>query len=81
MVRTQIQLSPRQYEELKKRARAKRISLAEIIRRMVDRGLALEPGEGAVGLLGLLATCGQFRESDRSYVAREHDSYLAETYQ
>lgn len=81
MVRTQIQLTPEQAAELKKRAAEQGLSLAELIRRGVDMylqsaGSGVDEGERrrraiqAAGRFG----CGQ------KDLSTDHDRYLAEAY-
>jgi hypothetical protein len=80
MVRTQIQLSEEQAAALKKLAAEKHVSMAELIRRCVDRFIRLEGGVGdaerrrrAMAAVGLV-------NSGLSDLATEHDRYLAEAY-
>jgi len=79
MIRTQIQLSQEQARSLRSQARRLGVSMAEVIRRCVDRGLAEEESncrglyEKAASLLG--------RFPDRSGapdLAADHDRYLGE---
>ena len=81
MVRTQVQLTARQHEQLKRVARAKRLSLSEVVRRLVDRALVheLHP-EQLTGIGALIASCGAFRETRTASAAKEHDQHLAESY-
>jgi hypothetical protein len=82
MVRTQIQLTLAQHRLLKRRAKELGISLAEVIRRCVDEGLASEevvPRERRVA--EALAVCGKHADpAGPSRVAREHDAALAAAY-
>jgi len=80
MVRTQIQLTEEQARKLRIRARQSGVSLAELIRGFVARGLAEEGVdrsrlyEKAAGLLG------RFPDRDAaSDLAREHDRYIDES--
>jgi hypothetical protein len=81
MMRTQIQLLPEQHAELSRVARAKRISLSELLRRVVDKALSedlkLDRPRGAAALL---ASCGQFSEARKSSTAASHDAHLADIY-
>ena len=77
MIRTQIQLTERQARVLRASARQRGVSLAEMIRRCVDRGLA----EGAPGRSELYARAaqavGRFRDRRGARdLARNHDRYL-----
>ncbi len=79
MVRTQIQLTPRQHRLLKRRAKELGISLAEVIRRCVDERLAREDAAPRERLVAeALAVCGKYTDPDGpSRVAIEHDAILA----
>jgi len=82
MVRTQIQLTEQQARRLRAQAHDRRISLAEMVRRCVDRGL--EDGnpdraalyERAAQLVGRLPA----RRGTRDISAR-HDRYLDEAFE
>lgn len=78
MVRTQIQLTEQQYEELKRLSQSRKVSMAELIRQGVDRILKSsshisdeERRERA------LKIAGRFH-SGRSDISRKHDKYVAE---
>jgi hypothetical protein len=78
MVRTQIQLTEAQARSLRRMAAQQKVSMAELVRRAVDRMLESqrepdrkERWERALGM------AGRFR-SGRSDVARKHDEHLAE---
>ena len=73
MIRTQIQLTERQARALRQLATSEGLSMAELIRRAVDRVLA-EPGD-EMRRGRALAAVGKFR-SGRGDVARRHDEYL-----
>jgi adenylylsulfate kinase-like enzyme len=83
VVRTQIQLTPEQARSLRKIAREEGISLAELIRRFVDRALEEGGGRDRTGLYARAATLvGQF--SDRrgaKDLSESHDRYLEEAYE
>jgi hypothetical protein len=80
MVRTQIQISEEQSKGLKRLAKKQRISVAEVIRRSVDRTLREEyaPSQEEIWDRALKAV-GAFR-SGLNDVAERHDDYLAEAY-
>lgn len=82
MVRTQIQLTEAQARRLRLAARREGVSLAEAIRRLVDRGLAEEKA-GRDRLYARAAeTVGRYRDRKGAKdVAREHDAYLDEAYE
>jgi hypothetical protein len=81
MIRTQIQLTEAQARKLRARAREEGISLAETIRRLVDKGLAEEKIERADRYARATRIVGRF--SDRrgaKDLARRHDDYLDEAF-
>jgi len=81
MVRTQIQLTEAQARRLRIAARREGISLAEAIRRLVDRGLA--DGKDARTRLYARAAEAVGRYRDRrgaKDVASGHDAYLDEAF-
>lgn len=80
MVRTQIQLTEEQAERLRESATRAGVSMAELIRRAVDRAICerSEPSREAL-VARAKAAAGRFR-SDRSDVAANHDVYLADAY-
>jgi hypothetical protein len=82
VVRTQIQLTERQARRLRQQARERGISLAEIIRRYVEKGLADEtPGRDAQ-YERAARVVGRFpdRRGARDLSSR-HDRYLDEAFE
>jgi hypothetical protein len=79
MVRTQIQLTAKQHARLTRVARARHLSLSEVLRRLVDDSLGAEQ-EGGQSASKLLSTCGAFRETRAQSAAANHDRALAELY-
>lgn len=81
MVRTQIQLTEEQSRRLKRLAAKHRVSVAEIIRRSVDRTLrshVLPPDQDELRRRALAAIgCGHSGKRD---ISEKHDDYLAEIY-
>ena len=81
MVRTQIQLTEHQARRLRARAHERGVSLAEIIRRCVEQGLAEQaPSRGAL-YDRAARVVGRF--SDRRGardISGKHDRYLDEAY-
>lgn len=81
MVRTQIQLTERQARRLRAEARERGVSLAEIIRRCVEKGLA-ETTPSRTELYDRAArVVGRF--SDRRGardISTKHDHYLDEAF-
>lgn len=80
-IRTQVQLTEKQVKELKRIAAAQGISLAEVVRDVVDA--AIRAGGVAVDreeMVGrALAIVGRFRSGIRDTSAR-HGKYLAEAF-
>jgi hypothetical protein len=81
VIRTQIQLTEEQSRRLQSEARRSGRSVAEVIRRSVDRYLEHESGpeSGAVTRLSALQVSGLFH-SGESDVSARHDDYLDEAY-
>ena len=70
-VRTQIYLEPRQHGRLKEEAHRQGLSLAELLRRLVDEGLSEERlARDLTPLIGLGASTG-------GDVSRQKDEWLA----
>jgi predicted NUDIX family phosphoesterase len=80
MVRTQIQLTEEQARAIKRIANVQGVSIAEVIRRAIDRIISAGPtvdiGERHKRALEIV---GKFRSARRD-VSRKHDAYLAETF-
>jgi transposase-like protein len=77
MVRTQIQLTERQAQSLRRLARRYGLSVAELVRRGVDQVLASGPSvEADQKKRKAMAASGRFR-SGRRDVSVRHDHYLA----
>ena len=80
MIRTQIQLTEEQSQEIKSIAEREDLSMAELIRRAVDDWLArYGDAVSQAKKERALAVVGRFR-SGLSDVAENHDEYLAESY-
>ena len=75
--KTMIYLERDQLKALKARARAERISLAELIRRLVAKQLA-EPAIAPVVASEVFARIVGLGGSGRPDVAGRHDEYLAD---
>jgi len=81
MVRTQIQLTEAQARKLRARAREDGLSLAETIRRFVDRGLAEETSERIDRYARAARVIGRFPDQKGARdLARRHDDYLEEAF-
>jgi hypothetical protein len=82
MIRTQIQLTEEQKEEVRRIARARHVSIAEIIREAVDNvirsGAGMAAGEEDRRRRALNAV-GKFNSGKRD-ISREHDKYLSEAF-
>jgi hypothetical protein len=79
MIRTHIQLTEQQARRLRAQARERGVSLAEMIRRLVDRGLTQEAGGRARLYQQAARVVGRFPDTRGARnVARDHDRYLDE---
>ncbi len=82
MVRTQIQLTEEQAKEVKRIARTRLTSVAEVIREAVNQiirsgaGGAADPGDRRERALKAV---GKFSSGKRD-VSRKHDKYLSEAF-
>jgi hypothetical protein len=82
VVRTQIQLTERQARRLRAEARERGLSLAEIIRRYVEKGLSEESPNRAALYDRAARLVGRFRDRRGARdVSSKHDRYLHETYE
>ncbi|MBM4320564.1 MAG: CopG family transcriptional regulator [Deltaproteobacteria bacterium] len=81
-LRTQIQFTEEQARHLRIVSRREGLSVAELVRRYVDTGLAAESPERNELYARALALLGRFsdREGARD-VAVEHDRYLDDAWQ
>lgn len=80
MVRTQIQLTPKQARALHEMALERKVSMASLVRQAVDLFLLSAPPSLEERQQRALTVIGAF-DSGRSDVAEEHDRYLAEAYE
>jgi len=82
MIRTQIQLSEEQTRKLRRAARREGVSVAEAIRRLVDRGLTDDAADRARLYERAAETVGRFRDRRGAKdVSEEHDAYLDEAFE
>ncbi len=82
MVRTQIQLTERQARRLRAQARERGVSLAEIIRRCVEKGLAEEAPSRAVLYDRAARVIGRFPDRRGAPdISSKHDRYLCEAFE
>ncbi len=81
MIRTQIQLTEAQARKLRARAREEGVSLAETIRRLVDRGFEEEKANRADLYDRAARILGRFPDRRGAKdLARRHDHYLDEAF-
>ena len=81
MVRTQIQLTEQQARRLRGEARERGLSLAEMIRRYVDKGLLEEAPDRAALYARAAGVIGRFRDRRGARdVSAKHDRYLDAAY-
>lgn len=82
MVRTQIQLTNQQAHRLRAEARDRGLSLAEVIRQYVDKGLSAELPDRDALYERAATLVGRFHDvQNASDVARRHDRYLDEAFE
>ncbi|MGH8594071.1 MAG: CopG family transcriptional regulator [Gammaproteobacteria bacterium] len=79
MIRTQIQLTEEQHKCLKEIGHRNHESLAELIRRAVDRLLIAEQPERAALYRQAETVVGKYT-AQSSDIATEHDRYLDDAY-
>lgn len=77
MIRTQVQLTEKQAEALRRIARRRGVSLAAVVRDAVEA--TIQAGERDRAWQRALAAVGSVR-GGRGDVAEEHDRYLADAY-
>jgi ribbon-helix-helix CopG family protein len=82
MVRTQIQLTEHQARRLRAEARERGLSLAEIIRRYVEKGLSDEAPNRAALYERAARVVGRFRDRRAARdISSRHDRYLDEAFE
>ena len=80
MVRTQIQITEEQAKAVKKIALARRLSVAELIRRAVDVMVKSNPvADPEEKRRRAIEIVGKFH-SGKHDIAKKHDEYLADAY-
>jgi post-segregation antitoxin (ccd killing protein) len=77
MIRTQVQLTEDQAERLKEQARRMDVSVAELVRRAIDK--SLEETERDEQWRRASALVGRYRDSAED-LAERHDDYLDDVY-
>lgn len=79
MVRTQIQFTEQQLRLLRTAARARGVSIAEVVRSCVDTGLTTTDRDRDALYRDALAVAGTFVEpTGATDLASDHDRYLTE---
>ena len=82
MVRTQIQLTEQQARRLKAQAHEEGVSLAEMIRRYVDKGLSEAPPDRAARYARAARLVGRYRDRRGARdLSSKHDRYLDEAFE
>lgn len=82
MIRTQIQLTEHQARRLRAEAHDRGVSLAEVIRRCVDKGLADEGPDRAARYARAAGVIGRFHDRRGTHdVSARHDRYLDEAFE
>lgn len=82
MIRTQIQLTEQQMRSLRRAAREQGVSLAEMVRRLVDRGIEEELPDRKAAYERAARSLGGFEDHDAAGdVSEEHDAYLDAAYE
>lgn len=79
MWRTQIQLTEEQLSKLRRAAHAQGVSLTEIVRRCIDRGIDAEVSEKQDDYARAERIVGAFQDKEGAPdVSARHDDYLAQ---
>lgn len=77
MVRTQVQLTDEQGRRLRAVAREDGVSMAEVVRRSIDRALSERPSSRAALYAGAARLVGAFADPEAATnLAADHDRYL-----
>lgn len=81
MVRTQIQLTEEQARQVRRAARLRGVSMAEVIRGFVTEGVAAAPTERRQAFERAQQLIGRFPDRERRRdLAAQHDRYLADAF-
>jgi hypothetical protein len=81
MLRTQIQFTEEQHRRLRAQAQLEGVSIAEIVRRCVDRFIDRETPDRSEMYAGAAALIGRFEDPESaSDLSTRHDEYLDEAY-
>jgi len=78
VIRTQIQLTPQQVDELRRWADERGISMAAVIREAIDQHLGRRTRPSGEELRGRAIAAAGCARSGTGDVARRHDDYFAD---
>ena len=82
MIRIQIQLTEEQRRKLRRAARDQGVSLAEMVRRLIDRGMEQEAPDRRAAYARAAESLGKFRDREGAVdVGTRHDDYLDDVYE
>jgi hypothetical protein len=79
MVRTQVQLTDKQAEALRRRSKRENVSVAELVRQAIDVFTRVEPPSGAELRERAIRAAGRFASGVHDTSSR-HDDALAEAF-
>lgn len=81
MIRTQIQLTEELARKLRQAARLQGVSMAEMVRRCLERGLEEQTTDRSAQYARAAALVGAFRDrADVGTVSTDHDAFLDEAF-
>jgi hypothetical protein len=80
MVRTQVQFEEAQYEQIRKLAHRQRVSISEVVRRLVGRGLAAGVDRPQVPRSSALLDIAGIAKGGPRDLGKRHDAYLDEDF-
>jgi hypothetical protein len=82
VIRTQVQFTEEQARRLRRMARERGVSVAELVRRCVDHALQADAGGREALVANALRLVGAFRDrGDATDVAERHDDYLYKAFE
>ena len=80
MVRTQVQFEQKDYELIRRMAHRKKISISEMVRRLVRLGVMSGLEDGQPPRMASLLKVAGVASSGLKDLGRDHDRYLAEEF-
>jgi hypothetical protein len=80
MVRTQVQLTDKQAEALRRRSKRENVSIAELVRQAIDAFTRAEPPSGRQLRERAISAAGRFASGVHDTSSR-HDDVLAEAFE